>query len=314
MSGPAISVVVPTRNRSARLRALLESLEQQKGPAFEVIVVDNASDDDTRAIVEAKRARGIRLPEPMGPAVARNVGWQEARGGLVVFTDDDVVASDGWLASLAAAHAREPEAVIQGRTEPDPRELDRLSAFARSQSASGPGPWFQTCNIAYPRALLERLGGFDEWFWDAAGEDTDLGWRAVEAGARVIYEPAALNWHAVHEPGPLALIRSSQRWRMAVRNVARHPGIRASLHHGVFWKRSHERLLVMALGLAAGARMRRAGTLATTAGLAAYLHAHRSEHGSYAGTAAALPAHVALDAAEMLAMLRGSVAARTLVL
>src|SRR3954469_3851190 len=227
-----ISIVVPTRNRANRLRALLASLAEQHGPPFEVIVVDNASEDDTlAAVAEADEAvdahvREIHLPVPLGPAVARNRGWRSARGELVVFTDDDVVAQPGWLAALAAAHARDTSAVIQGRTEPDPREVHRLSAFSRSQAATGPGPWFQTCNIAYPRALLERLDGFDESFWDAAGEDTDLGWRAVELGVSIVYEPTALNWHAVHEPGALALIRSTQKWRMSVRNFARHPQLR----------------------------------------------------------------------------------------
>jgi GT2 family glycosyltransferase len=318
-----ISVVVPTHNRAQRLRALLASLMQQEGPAFEVIVVDNASSDATlEAVADADQAglhvRAVHLPQPLGPAVARNRGWRSARGELVVFCDDDVVARPGWLAALAAAHERDPEAVVQGRTEPDPRELPRLSAFARSQSASGPGPWFQTCNIAYPKALLERLGGFDESFWEAAGEDTDLGWRAIEAGARVIYEPAAVNWHAVHEAGAWQLIRSTQKWRLGVRNVARHPGLRAALHHRVFWKTSHERLLLAAAGIAMAARVARTrpavGTAVAAAALAPYVALQRPQHGSYAGTAAALPAHAALDGAEIVAMLRGSVEAGTLVL
>ena len=304
---PRISVVVPTRNRAERLRALLASLAEQDAPPFEVVVVDNASDDDTlAAIAEADAAadahvHAIHLPQPMGPAVARNRGWRAARGDLIVFTDDDVVAQPGWLGALHRAHERQPDALVQGQTVPDPREVDRLSAFARSQAASGPGPWFQTCNIAYPRALLEQLGGFDESFWEAAGEDTDLGWRAVEAGARVVYEPGALNWHAVHDVGPLQLIRSSQKWRLGVRNVANHPDLRAALPGRVFWKRSHAFLLLALLARRPIA-------------LVPYVIEQRWQHGSYAGTLAALPAHVALDAAEMVAMLRGSFAYRTLLL
>ena len=234
----------------------------------------------------------------------------------MVFTDDDVVARRGWLAALAAAHARDPEAVIQGRTIPDPREAHRLSAFARSQQTSGPGPWFQTCNIAYPRSLLEELAGFDESFWDAAGEDTDLGWRALERGTRVIYEPAAENWHAVHEPGAWALIHASQKWRLGVRNVARHPQLRKALHRGIFWKESHERLLLATAGMIAAMRVARGAAAAAIAlaAVAAYAEAQRSQHGSYVGTLAALPQHAALDAAEIVAMLRGSVDAGTLVL
>jgi GT2 family glycosyltransferase len=320
-----ISIVVPTRNRAQRLRALLASLAEQAGPPFEVIVVDNASEDQTLAVVaEADTApdahmRAIHLPQPLGPAVARNRGWRAAQGGLVVFTDDDVVAQPGWLAAIAAAHERDPEALIQGRTEPDPRELSRLAAFSRSQVATGPGPWFQTCNIAYPKVLLERLGGFDESFWEAAGEDTDLGWRAVESGARVVYEPAALNWHAVHEPGAWRLIRSSQKWRLAVRNVARHPQLRDVLHRRVFWKPAHERMLLAIAGIGVAANLKmQPGTVfrfaVSVGAIAPYVVLQRTQHGSYAGTIAALPAHVALDAAEIVAMVRGSVAAGTLVL
>jgi GT2 family glycosyltransferase len=308
----AISVVIPTRNRAGRLRAQLDSLATQTARDFEVVVVDNASGDETGDVLAnaAPNVRGIRLDRSSGPAVARNAGWRAAAGELVVFTDDDCVSPPDWLAALAAAHERDPDAVVQGRTEPDPREAERLSAFARSQAASGPGPWFQTCNIAYPRALLERLGGFDEFFSDAAGEDTDLGWRAVEAGARVVYEPAALNWHAVHVPGALALLRASQKWRMGVRNVARHPQLRSALHRGVFWKRSHERLLLAA----GGALLLRRAPIVAAGCLIPYLALHRRQHASIAGTAAALPAHVALDGAEIVAMVRGSVAARTVVL
>lgn len=309
-SDPAVTIVVATRNRAARLRALLESLAAQEGPAHEVVVVDDASGDDTPVVIAGAAVRGLRLDAQSGPGPARNAGWHAGTGGLVAFIDDDCVAQPGWLGALHAAHERDPGAIVQGRTEPDPREAHLLSAFARSQSVHGPGPWLQTCNIAYPRALLEQLGGFDESFHTTPGEDTDLGWRAIEAGTRVVYEPAALNWHAVHLPGALELIRASQRWSGTVRNVARHPQLRAALHRGVFWKVAHERLLIAAAGALLA---RRAPAVALAAALP-YLALHRREHGSLAGTAAAMPAHVALDAAEVVAMVRGSAAAGTLVL
>lgn len=311
------SVVIPTRNRAARLRACLEGLAAQGVDDFEVIVVDDASEDDTGPLIQGRGqtplVRYLRMDGARGPAAARNAGWRAAKADFVVFTDDDVVPQPGWLATLLAAHERDPEAVVQGRAAVDPREAARLGAFGRSQEVTtGPGPWFETCNIAYPRALLDRLGGFDEqWFTDASGEDTDLGCRAVEAGARVVFEPSALVWHAVHDPGALALVRASQRWRAGVRNVKRFPHLRRALHHGVFWKPSHERLLLAAAAVAAARRM---PLPIVASALVPYLMLHRAEHGSLAGTAIAMPAHVALDGAEVVAMLRGSAAARTLVL
>src|SRR5438067_13338098 len=158
-----VSVVVATRDRPQRLRALLDSLAAQDGPPFELIVVDDASGEP----VAAEGVRVIRMPAHSGPGPARNAGWRATGGDLIAFMDDDCTARPRWLDALAVAHARDPEAVIQGRTEPDPAEAPRLAAFTRSQSVtSGPGPWFQTCNIAYPRAVLERLEGFDESFGD----------------------------------------------------------------------------------------------------------------------------------------------------
>jgi hypothetical protein len=100
--------------------------------------------------------------------------------------------------------------------------------------------------------------------------------------------------------------------------VARHPQIRESLHRRIFWKPAHERMLAAMIGLAAADAVRRRGSgLAiglACAAIAPYLALHRTQHGSYAGTIAALPAHAALDAAEIVAMVRGSVEAGTLVL
>src|SRR5262249_15058092 len=114
--------------------------------------------------------------------------------------------------------------------------------------------------------------------------------------------------------GAWQLIRSTQKWRLGVRNVARHPQLRTALHRGVFWKPSHERLLIAAAALALGARRGGTARALAAAGLIPYVVLQRSQHGSYAGTAAALPAHVALDAAEVVAMVRGSIEAGTLVL
>ena len=317
-----LAVVVATRDRAERLRALLASLE---GQDVELFVVDDGSEDETPELLRRAGVRHRRLEPSRGPAAARNAGWRETGAPLVAFVDDDCVAQPGWAEALvaaaggggapgaAAAGGGAPRAgaagsaFVVGRTVPDPRELDRLGAFSRTQSVEAAGPYFQTCNIAYPRELLERLGGFDEEF-SHFGEDTDLGLRAIAAGAEPRFAAAAEVHHAVHDVGPAGLVRGSQRWADAVRLLERHPGLRESLWLGVFWKRSHAPLLAGALSLAV-----RRPLLAAAAG-AAWALTHRREHGSPAGLAAALPAHLAVDAAETVAMLRGSLRFRTLVL
>ena len=313
--GPVAAVVVATRNRSGRLRALLKSLAEQDGPPFEVVVVDDGSTDDTAAAIAAADGSGLALrsvrhERPRGPAAARNAGWRTSNAPLLAFVDDDVVVAPGWLAGLVAAHRRAPGAIVQGRTLPHPAEVHRLSAFSRSQLVEGPSAFFQTCNIAYPRALLERLGGFDEVFDGPAGEDTDLGWRALALGARHEFEPGALALHAVHLPGALALARGAGRWMDTVRVVKRHPAIRREYRHRVFWKPAHELLLAAAAGALLARRTRGASLLAALP----YVAHQTSQHGSLAGTLASLPAHALVDGAEVVAMLRASLRFRTLVL
>jgi hypothetical protein len=157
--------------------------------------------------------------------------------------------------------------------------------------------------------VLERLGGFDESFPHYA-EDADLAWRAIESGTPARFEHAALVHHAVHRDGPLEALRDSQRWAPAVRAFARHPGMKRDFELGIFWRPAHARLLPALAGLGLARRTGGASLLLALP----YLRYKRGLHGSYAGAMAKLPAHLAVDSAELLAVARGSVAARTLVL
>lgn len=307
-------MVVATRDRAGRLRALLDSLAGQHGVAYEVVVVDDGSRDGTPGVVaeaaERLPVRIMRHESPRGPAAARNAGWRLARAPLVVFVDDDCVAESGWLAALVEAHRREPRALMQGCTEPHPVEAHRQSAFSRSMLVDRLGPWFQACNIAYPRALLERVGGFHEGFGTPAGEDTDLALRARKSGAPVTFVPDAVVHHAVHRLGALRLARSAGRWSTIPLLVKRHPELRAEMPGRVFWRPSHQRLALAACGALMAGRSR-----GLSLALAApYLTWARTQHGSYAGVLASLPAHLLVDLAEIAALARGSVRARTLLI
>jgi len=250
---PDVSVVVATHDRAERLGALLGSLGRQTvAPGrLEVVVVDDGSSDATPEVLEREEARGdlslrmIRRPRAGGPSAARNDGWRVARAPLVAFTDDDCVAEPGWLAALEGAARESPGAVVQGRTDPNPAELGDWGTFSRSLAVRRRGPWFQTCNILYPRELLERLGGFDASAYSGpGGEDTDLAWRALELGREAVYVDEARVLHAVSRLGPLGKLRVAWRWTETMRVFARHPELRRTqLHKRVFWKGSHYLLL-----------------------------------------------------------------------
>ena len=234
--GPAVSVVVAAFDRRERVGRLLESLRAQTlDPGrFEVIVVDDGSADGTAAMVEAlatdspHRLRLIARSSQGGPAAARNEGWRAAEAPLVAFIDDDCEADPAWLERLLATARRLPGAVVQGRTRANPAEAGAAGPFSVTREIDGTGPWwFETCNIAYPRALLERLDGFDEAFAEPLGEDTDLGWRALEAGASRVFEPRAVVDHAVIDLGRGGHLRRALRGADAVLAFKRHPRLRA---------------------------------------------------------------------------------------
>jgi GT2 family glycosyltransferase len=250
-----VSVVIPTYARETRLAFALEALATQTldRERFEVIVVRPPAASGPFAEAPGDlRVRFQSGPEASRPA-QRNHGWRLAAGRLIAFTDDDCRPIASWLEELVAA-AEGERTVIQGRTEPDPDEIHLLHGLARSVRVEGPSPWYETCNIAYPRALLEELDGFDERF-TGLGEDTDLGLRAIAAGAAVRFSERALVRHAVEAQPLHAAIRSGlTKWHTTPLVYREHPGHRRHLYSGLFFNRGHATACAALAGLLVGRR------------------------------------------------------------
>ena len=316
MAAPRVSVVVPTYNRPARLERLLASLSEQRlGPGeFEVVVVDDGSRGETASVVGAWEARGrpavrqIRFDVSRGPAAARNAGWRAAQGQLVAFTDDDCRADPEWLSAGLESWRAAPGSFIQGRTLPDPRDADVRGLGARPVVVDTLGPQYQTCNIFYPRDLLERLAGFDERYGDRpAAEDTDLAWRAIAAGASPVFAPRALVFHAVERTTVSESLRLATRWEAAMRVFSDHPETRSMLYRGMFWNVWHYLLWRSLAALAAPRWLRR--MILTLHLVQLRRRARRAGAGSWA-----IPYLVVHDVVECWAVSRGAVRHRTLVL
>ena len=319
-----ISVVVPSHARPLRLRWLLNSLEEQTLPAdrFEVIVVHDYSPEEAHKLFErhplaaAGVLRHIAIEPGTGqPARQRNLGWRAARAPLVAFTDDDCRADPDWLARMLATAEANPGAIVQGVTHFDPYELETWAApHVRTLDVPNPpNEFLQTCNIAYPRDLLERLNGFVEQFEAPDCEDTDLGMRAVESGAQVVGVREALVYHAVEEYTLPAMIKLGWKWRHVALLARRHPRVRRDWVLGFFWRREHAMLVGLLLGLLFA---RRFPPLLLTG--VPYLRQRLLRRGTakrqLAVAAMELPGQIAVDAAEVATMAAGSARYRTFVL
>ena len=206
---PLISIVIPTHGRPENLWRCLQAIGGLQYPTdrFEVIVVDDGSpvavETSVASFGESFPLRVIRQ-ENRGPAVARNTGMQSAAGSLVAFTDDDCLPDRDWLGQLAERHNRYPDAALGGRvrnalphricSESSQLLVDYLYQYYETLS-KGIG-FFTSNNLAFPTAGLKRLGGFDETFPLAAGEDREICDRWTRHGMPLLYVPEAIVHHA----------------------------------------------------------------------------------------------------------------------
>jgi glycosyltransferase involved in cell wall biosynthesis len=304
---PLVAVVIPTRRRETRLAIALDALAAQTlgRQYFEVVVVRDTEESEPLAAPPSElRVRFLTIA-PTDPAAKREAGWRASVAPLVAFTDDDCRPSPGWLEALLAAAGGE-EVFLQGRTEVDPDERHLMVGLARSQRIVGPSGWFETCNMAYPRALMERLDGFDERFTHG-GEDTDLGCRAVASGARREYVDGALVWHAVlPNPLPLALGDAGRHTSLPLL-VARHPEVRRQLVLGTFQTRSHLGILLAALGAAALPRRPALSLLASLPYVAMNVDPHNLRPRSVAGYLVHMPSRAILDLAQTASIIRSAI-------
>lgn len=213
---PMVTVVVCTRDRPEDLQRCLDGIVHLPDDGQEVLVVDNCPSTDTthRLVHTYERIRYVREDKP-GLDVARNRALREARGEIVAFVDDDAVPDPGWLRALARNFDDPLTICVTGLTMPMELETQAQEWFERY---CGFGRGFQRtvfsrdnvnplaagrvgagANMAMRRSVAELVGPFDEAL-DAgtctrSGGDTEMFSRILSAGYRIVYDPAALNWH-----------------------------------------------------------------------------------------------------------------------
>lgn len=217
-----ISVVVCTHNRSESLRKMLESLQDAVIPdqlSWELILIDNNSNDDTRFVFEeAEKHYGTRIryvfEEKRGISHARNRGITEASGEIIAFTDDDVIIDKYWIQNIEKAFIHHDDvACVGGKVLPiwesskprwlKPKLYIYLALLDYGDSAAYMGsPDLWGANLAVKSEMFKKYGLFDSNLGRIpgklyAGEETEFLRRLQNGGERILYDPSSTIYHRV---------------------------------------------------------------------------------------------------------------------
>jgi glycosyltransferase involved in cell wall biosynthesis len=209
--GMKISVLVCTRNRAQALEKTLPTILAQPEYDqydYEVVVVDNASTDGTRQVIEgfARACHRLRYlyEARAGLSYARNTAVRNSRGELLAFTDDDVLVTENWLAEIHHEFASDPALqLLGGRVLLARPELCRVALLASTERRvvryPEPVDVAMGANMAFRRRLFAEIGLFDVRLgagrFFAGGEEAEIFYRALKAGHYLLYAPNVLVYH-----------------------------------------------------------------------------------------------------------------------
>jgi glycosyltransferase involved in cell wall biosynthesis len=216
------SVVVPAYNAASTLPALLRSLSIQSYQDFETVLVDDASRDETAGIAQSYPCKVLRMPENRGPARCRNEGARSALGEILVFTDSDCEVAPNWLERMNQHFRNGDVDAMMGRLVLRPSTFlgDSISAlgFPAGGSIGFEKIWkvdkegltdsLSSCNCAIRKSLFWKIGGFDESFPYAGGEDSLFAYHLKKAGCRIRFCPDVVAYHGARDS-----LRSFLRWQ-----------------------------------------------------------------------------------------------------
>lgn len=217
---PSVSVIIPVYNRETVIGSVIRALLNQNQPPTEIIVVDDGSKDRTAEIVRSYPVRYI-IQENKGPASARNRGFKESSGDIIVFIDSDCIARDDLILNLLEGFDSPEVGAVAGSYDiANPENLlarliheeikwrhSRLGKYTRA---------FGSYCVAIRRDVLQRAGGFDESYKMACAEDTDLSYRILKMGYKIRFTPDAVvaHYHPENLMGYLRVQSNHGYWRM----------------------------------------------------------------------------------------------------
>jgi GT2 family glycosyltransferase len=249
---PTVTIVVPTYRRTDVLGQTLGALAATTYPPelVTVVVVDNAGDAETEALVRSQHELIVRYAKVLGggAAAARNYGARQTDSMVIIFNDDDIIAQPDMIARHVRLLQAEPNSIVNGCWDFEPELRHALEASPFGRYRIHVEEWVKTavtktptrhpnvfrvstctaCNLAMLRATFDRLGGFDDALPFAGAEDQDLSLRAAQLGVTLL-----MNHHVrlLHNDRRLSLrefcLRQERGAVSAALVAVKHPGDRS---------------------------------------------------------------------------------------
>ncbi|MEP4077775.1 glycosyltransferase [Haloferula sp.] len=200
-AAPDFTVIICTLNGRDRIGSCLKAVSALENIDFEVVVVDDGSNDGTPDFIEREfpQVRLVRI-EHGGLSAARNAGAEAAKGEILAFTDDDCEPDAAWLAEIAPCFAKGWDAAGGPNLPPPPSNRTEAVVAAAPGAAShvmlddDEAEHVPGCNLLVRRSAYFDIGGFDPAF-RTAGDDVDFCWRLRDSGYRIGFSPTSFVWH-----------------------------------------------------------------------------------------------------------------------
>jgi len=204
-----ISVVIPAYNASSTIKKCLDAVVSQDfKDTYEIVMVDDGSKDNTAEIVKKYKKVKYIFQKNAGPATARNKGWENSNGDIIVFTDSDCVPEKDWLSEMVKPFEKEKSigAVggAYGKTINNESKLATLIGEEIKFRYKNIGNYTDahgSYSLAVRKEILEKVNGFNESYPVATAEDWDLCYKITKLGYKIYFNKKAKTGH--HHPSNL---------------------------------------------------------------------------------------------------------------
>lgn len=217
-----ISIVVPTHNSQRTIPGLLKSIDRYVPKNIPLIIVDDASNDNTLELVTNhptnRMTQIIPLMERMGPANARNTGAENTNSDFILFLDSDTEVTNSFIEEIVKPFEREDVICVQGVYE-NANKKNIISQYEDRQIKMRQKPGFVKNLSSYAMCIKKeafiKAGGFDTSFPRACGEDTKLGYELTKKGRIFLNNRAVVKHH--HNTSITAYLKKQyqrSKWRI----------------------------------------------------------------------------------------------------